>query len=170
MGVPIPESDVKTAYEGALAYAARFAIPYADGQEQYTDAATDGVMWAIRNCTNADTFLGFCRSAVRKFVKRKWHKLREKRESRPGVEALPEHVADRDTKPVKPINIEELPEDLACIVTFYLVEGYDLREIAMLTGQCFKTVQRKLQRAAALLAEGRIKPARKPGERRLSKG
>jgi DNA-directed RNA polymerase specialized sigma24 family protein len=168
--VPVPESDVSAAYTSALSHAKGYARGDAERVELFTDAATDAVLWAIAHCNNAGTFAEFARSAVRRFVGRAAHRLKVKNESRPTPEPLPEQVADRDTKPATPLLIEDLPEDLGIVVRLYFVDAYDLREIAMLTGQSFKTVQRKLRRAAELLAEGRIKPERKAGTRRLSKG
>jgi hypothetical protein len=51
-----------------------------------------------------------------------------------------------------------------------MVDCYNLREIGLLVGQSPNTVDQKLKKAAALLAEGRIAPDRRKGEKRLTAG
>lgn len=171
MAAPVPDAEVAKAYNSALSNARTWARGDADRVEAFTDAATDAVVWAVANCNNADTFGAFARSAVRRFLWRTSRKLRQKAANRPAVQSLVnEDPAGREGKPTRPILIEELPEELAVIVRFYFDDGYDLRQIALLTGLSFKTVQRRLQAAGEMIAEGRMKPDRKSGERRLSAG
>jgi hypothetical protein len=170
MGVAIPESEIKIAYERATQYAATRAHTNPLFAEEIHDAAVNGLMWAIERCNNLETFQVYCRSAVMRFVSRRIHKEKAKRDRRPLAQALPEQLAGRKTQPVQPTTIEELPKELADTVCFYMVHGFNMRQIGLLMGVSADTVQERLKRAAEMIAGGRDQPERRKGEKRLSAG
>ncbi len=170
--VEISDNIFAAAYARALREAQRRTKRHPALAEELTDASTDALMWARAHCTDAATFEQFAISAVKRWHWRVIERAKEKSANRPEVISIDdtEPVIARTEKPTRPLLIEDLPEDLAIVVRFYFTDGFDLREIALLTGQSHKTVERKLNRAGALLAEGRLKPERHKGARRLLKG
>lgn len=168
MGVPVSDDVLAAAYTSALAHASRSARGSHELVELLTDAATDAVLWSLGHCTCATTFPGFARSAVCRWVSRGLSKAAAKRHNRPHIGALPEQVESRYEKPTQPLLMTDLPEDLAFVVRLYMIDGYNCRDIGLLTNQSHNTVNLKLKRAAEILAEGRIKPERRKGEKRLS--
>lgn len=170
----VSDKDVADAYAWALghaAHASRGRCP--DLAEAIHDAATDGVVWAVESFDPSKVgrggFASFSASAVRRCVKRALYQWVNR--ERPDVFSID---ADGGPEPesnaaVQPLTMADLPEDLAFTVRLYMVDGYSLREVGVLTGVGPNVVQRKLRKAAELLAPGRVKPQRKAGERRLGR-
>jgi hypothetical protein len=169
--VSVPPEAVEAAYKAALRSAEKYAKCCPGHSDKFTDAATDSVLWSIDHCTDAEKFRTFAASACRRWLYRTSHKLRMKDEKRPAVASLEGDVATTRTQSPTGIKlIQDLPEDLAWIVSLYMDQGFNCREIALLTGQGHNTVNLKLKRAAEILAEGRIKPERRKNEKRLTPG
>lgn len=166
----IPESDFASVYEWSQSFAKTKARGNADTEQLLIDACTDAVMWAVQKCTCAETFVNFAKSAIRRWVSRKLAKAKAKRQIRPLCGPLPEQVESRSEKPVKPMLIGDLPEDLAFIVRLYMVDGYTCRDIGHLVGKGHNTVNLMLKRAAQMLDPGATAPSRRNGEKRLTAG
>ncbi|MBP3959449.1 sigma-70 family RNA polymerase sigma factor [Gemmata sp. G18] len=168
--VAIADEDMKAACDWAMSFARKRARGSSEVEEVLIDAATDALMWCRTNCTNADTFIGFAKAAVRRWFGRALHRLKLRRSNRPAVVSLEHDVARRRVEqPAKPVLIEDLPEDIAFIVRLYMVDGFSLREIGHLTNQSHDTVARQLHRAAELLAPRRMRPQRANGQKCLSR-
>lgn len=172
--IDIPDADILAAYEAAVAYAKRRGRGRLDITERLIDAATDAVLWCRAKCTNATSFRRFCGRTTERAVKRVERRECGAAANRPAVGTLSEDAARvveaRSEKPAAPLLIEDLPEELAFAVRLYFVDGYTLREIGLLVGQSPNTVDLHIKKAAHLLAEGRIKPSRRNGEKRLRNG
>lgn len=170
MTVAILDADIAAVYEWALSHARSRTRGDWSAADELADAATDAVLWSIQHCKDATTFRQFAKQAVRRWVGRQIGRIVKKRNNRPAGAPLPEQVEGREAKPVRPMLIEELPEDLAFLVRLYMVDGYTVREAGALCGIGHNTAARKLKQAAELLAAGRIAPERRKGEKRLSAG
>ena len=170
----IPDDEMREAYSWALDHAAIATRGRsADLTEAASDAATDGVMWARDNYDPAKGDFGaFAASAVRRCVGRAI--MAHVQRDRPTVVSLDDEgcrnelAAARDAS-TPPLTIADLPDDLAFCVRLYMVDGFNLRDIGLLTGSGPNAVQRKIRQAAALLAPGRMAPVRKAGARRLGR-
>lgn len=168
------DTEIAEAYSWAMEHAAiQTRNRGSDLAEIAGDAATDGVMWALGRYIPAKGEFGpFSAAAVRRCVRRAI--LAHVQRDKPAVFSLDtkgDREGDwlaRDDK-AAPLTIDDLPEDLAFAVRLYMVDGYDLRECGMLLGCDKNAVQRKLRKAAELLAPGRIVPDRKTGSRRLGR-
>lgn len=158
--VQVPEQAVAAAYKWALSHARSRTRGNHEVEDELHDAATNAVMWSVAHCTDATTFPQQCKAAVRLWVSRQVGRITLKRRNRPERHELPKGLVGRDEKPVRPLLIEDLPEDLAFIVRLHTVDGFTVREIGLLTGMGHNTAHRKLQKAAELLAAGRIVPER----------
>ncbi|HEY1190444.1 MAG TPA: hypothetical protein VGE74_22615 [Gemmata sp.] len=166
----IPEPDLAGVYDWAQKFARAKACGNPDAEESLIDAGTDAILWAVEKCTCADSFTNFAKTAIRRWVARKLAKARKRRQVRPLCGPLPEQVEGRAEKPVKPMLIGDLPEDLAFVVRLYMVDGFTCRDIGHLTGTSHNTVNLKLKRAAAMLDPTAVAPRRRNGEKRLSAG
>lgn len=175
MAVEIPDAVLQEAYQWALRQAQSKAQRQQDIAEEMLDAATDAVLWCVERCTSVETFKGFVRATVQRWLSRKVAKARMKCAHRVPVGVITDEIRDglesRNEKPAAPLLIEDLPEDLAFIVRLYMVDGYNCRDIGLLVNQSHNTVNLKLKRAAEMLAAGRMdKPERRKGEKRLTAG
>jgi DNA-directed RNA polymerase specialized sigma24 family protein len=159
---------MKAAYDWALAFARTRARGSSEVEEVLIDAATDALMWAQRQCTDAFTFVPLAKSAVRRWFGRALHRHKLKKNNRPGCGGLPEQVEGRHEKPTKPMLIEDLPDDLAFVVRLYMIDSFTCREIGHLTGRSHDTVSRMLKQAALIIGAGREVPSRRNGEKRFS--
>lgn len=173
--VPVPEAAIASAYSWAIEHARIRARGGSEVEDELTDAATSAVLWAIQRCTNPATFENFAKAATRRWVARQLNRIKLKRERRPRADPVDElgveDLHQRATKPVRPVLIDDLPEDLAFLVRLYTQDAFTLREIGLLTGQSPNTVDIKLKAAALLLWDGiRILPTRPTGQKRLSAG
>ncbi|AWM40271.1 Sigma-70, region 4 [Gemmata obscuriglobus] len=174
--VAVPDAAIAAVYEWACGHARYRAKGATEVEDELTDAATNAVMWAIKNCTDATTFENFAKAAVRRWVWRQMHRIKRKRANRPRAadpttEGTIESMCARTEKPVRPVLMDDLPEDLAFIVRLYLTDGFSMREIGLLTGRSPNTVQVHLTKAAKLLHDGPlVTPSRRNGEKRLTAG
>jgi predicted DNA-binding protein (UPF0251 family) len=176
MGAEIPESEVEAAYwagQSAATNAARGRN--LELSESIGDAATDAVMWAIENYdptkAGAGGFASFAASSVRKFIRRTIYANSQKAKHYVGsidAEGAVEPEAGAVT-PDKPILIDDLPPEIEKAVRFVFLDGFTLREAALLCGVGHVTVLRHIRKAAQLLAPGRLVPIRPAGERRLGR-
>jgi hypothetical protein len=134
--VPVPDDVFAAAYAEAMVAAERF-VKRRRGADDYvfTDAATTAVLWARDHCVDAARFPQFCKRTVRTFLCRASAKRRVKIEARPQQVALCEEIAaGRAQAPTGPILIDGLPSDLAFVARLFTIDGYTVREIALLCG------------------------------------
>lgn len=168
----IPEDEMRAALEWAMEHVEITARRRGrDMEEALIDSATDSVMWAVRSYDPARGAFGpFSAAAVKRAVRLAVIRFVQERQQRPEPAELPESLAaSRRQSSADSLTIEDLPEDLAFAVRLYFVDGYDLRECGALMGCDKNAVQRKLRKAAELLAPGRVAPVRKAGARRLDR-
>lgn len=169
--VEVPDDLFTAAYEDAMQVVGRYARRNPTLGDEIHDAAVSALLWAREHCNDAMTFKAFAGRAVATWISRTLWKLKQKAARRPVTGQLTHDVARRGVaKPVRPLLIEDLPEDLAFVVRLYFVDSYSLREIGLLTGTSANTADVMLKRAAALLAPGRVAPARRKGEKCLTAG
>ncbi|QJW92939.1 sigma-70 family RNA polymerase sigma factor [Frigoriglobus tundricola] len=170
--VQVPDEVFATAYEAAMRHAKYRASRRRDCDDIITDAAVDGLLWARANCTSAESFPAFAATCVRRFVWRKLAKASEKRARRPEHVELSDatRAVAKPVAPVRPLLIDDLPEDIAFAVRLFFTDGYSLRDCGLLMNKSPNTVDLMLKKAAELLAPGRIKPFRPTGQKRLTRG
>jgi DNA-directed RNA polymerase specialized sigma24 family protein len=181
------EREISDAYTFALNHAERQAPRPAELTEAARDAATDAVLWAIKNFKPAlGEFGPFVRAAVRRIVRFGVAKKRRKLGRRPLVFGLPMWDSDSypqdvvgdelDARPVHgvgeielPLSVRELEPELRDAVRLFYVDRFGLRECALLLGVSLETVRRRLARAARLLGQGSDPPRRGTGEKRMTR-
>jgi DNA-directed RNA polymerase specialized sigma24 family protein len=189
------DADIEAAYVAALAYAAQRVrkVRGPDSmREAATDAATSGVMWAVRRFDPAQAPRGFgpfCAAAVRRWVWRGIRKHVLAHRNRPAVvsyDALPGKLGEHletvvgmhswagewlvDRKPNTgelTEAIEGLPPDLRDAVRFFYIDGYSQRDAALLCGCSQFLFRERLIEAARRLGLGLSIPRRATGKRRL---
>lgn len=170
----VPEAEFARVYAWAMRHVLFEARGRGDEyRDALLDAATDGLLWVRDRFDPAfgrDGFRHFAERVVRQAVSRAKLRRFERGQSRPGMEAL---AGDTPASPKEssaaPLMIADLPDDLAFVVRLTFVDEYDLRDCGLLTGAGPNAVQAKLRKAAALLAPGRVVPARAAGARRLGR-
>lgn len=169
------DAEIEEAYRLALAYAKRRAPRPDELTECAIDGATSGVMWAIEHFdpTRGGGFMGFCASAVKRFVWRATELHARRYHNRPGTDGLPDDLAAREQYGVGvipiPSAVADLPTDLRDAVRFFYIDRFDLRECGLLLGVAPETVRQRLSHAARILGAGLIPRRRGTGEKRLKR-
>jgi DNA-directed RNA polymerase specialized sigma24 family protein len=164
--VAITEAEIEAAYKWALDHA-MLATRRADSETQSVavDAATDALLWSLREHDQLRDWLTFARHTVRQFVSRKLQNHRAKSGRRPrGIsvdetfgpddatlaDTLVDHRSSAHLADVLP----DLPTDLQFVVRLVHVDRFPLADVGLLTGTSYETVRCRLQEAADRLISG----------------
>lgn len=174
----VTDADVERVLKAAHQEADRRTRHMPALRELATDAATDGVCWALRRYSaDRGSFEAFALTTVRSFIWKQVSASATKHKNRPVVVELgdelrdilaapdrSEHYTERDF--VLPENVAALPPDLRDAVRLFHIDKYDLRDIGLLMGCTMETARRRLLQAAKALGGELARPERAAGAKR----
>lgn len=173
-----PATDANSLAASALPWAHRLAERAARGRpdlaEALTDAATDGVLRALRTWKpdGGASFRTYAGRVVAMAVRRARRRLADRPRAL-GLADLATVAGDldppaRDRDPAEAADLADLPADLREAVRLVYGGGHTTREAGELLGVHKDTVRNRLKAAARLLAEdGAVRPVRLPGAKRV---